>query len=278
VSKPHPHLREAPQVRPATGERLDSWKEIAGYLKRDVRTVQRWEETEGLPVYRLPEGRSKRSPVYAYTSEIDAWLHKNQPRPTEQAVPAKGRLIWPTLAAVGIIAAAALFLWLRYKPSGAEAPAVDPACVVVTAFENQTGNNSLGGLGQQIADSINRALIMGVKEVKVAACPAGSGSMEFRRLAALAKSGLVVAGTYDLRDGQVELQAKPSTCSASVWPARWLFVSRRGATLARSHHRGWMPFANSRLAEQRLAPTTLKPYNVLRKRSRSTGNSTCHDS
>jgi hypothetical protein len=33
------------------GRRLNSWKEVAAYLRRDVRTVQRW-EFEGLPVYR----------------------------------------------------------------------------------------------------------------------------------------------------------------------------------------------------------------------------------
>jgi hypothetical protein len=32
--------------------RLDSWKEIAAYLKRDIRTVQRWEKLEGLHVRR----------------------------------------------------------------------------------------------------------------------------------------------------------------------------------------------------------------------------------
>jgi hypothetical protein len=30
---------------------LGSWKEIAAYLGRDVRTVQRWEKKEGLPVH-----------------------------------------------------------------------------------------------------------------------------------------------------------------------------------------------------------------------------------
>jgi DNA-binding transcriptional regulator YiaG len=34
--------------------RLDSWKEIAAYLKRGARTVQRWEREERLPVHRLP--------------------------------------------------------------------------------------------------------------------------------------------------------------------------------------------------------------------------------
>lgn len=53
------------------GERLESWKEIAAYLKRGVRTVQRWEQTEALPVYRHRHG--KRGTVYAFRHEIDAW-------------------------------------------------------------------------------------------------------------------------------------------------------------------------------------------------------------
>ncbi len=33
-------------------DRLDSWKDIAAYLKRDVTPVQRWERREGMPVHR----------------------------------------------------------------------------------------------------------------------------------------------------------------------------------------------------------------------------------
>src|SRR5450759_1385660 len=51
--------------------RLDSWKEIAAYLKRGARTVQRWEREEGLPVHRLPH--EKLGSVYAYPAELDAW-------------------------------------------------------------------------------------------------------------------------------------------------------------------------------------------------------------
>ena len=40
-----------PPVKPAL-DRLDSWKEIAAYLNRDVTTVQRWEKREGMPVHR----------------------------------------------------------------------------------------------------------------------------------------------------------------------------------------------------------------------------------
>lgn len=54
-------------------ERLDSWKAVAAYLKRDVTTVQRWERREGMPVHR--HIHNKRGSVYALTSELDAWRH-----------------------------------------------------------------------------------------------------------------------------------------------------------------------------------------------------------
>ena len=51
--------------------RLDSWKEIAAYLQRDVTTVRRWEKREGLPVHR--HLHHKLGSVYAYKREIDEW-------------------------------------------------------------------------------------------------------------------------------------------------------------------------------------------------------------
>lgn len=55
---------------------LNSWKEVANYLGRGVRTVQRWEQELNLPV-RRPRGRS-RSAVIAFKTELDAWLHQPQ--------------------------------------------------------------------------------------------------------------------------------------------------------------------------------------------------------
>jgi Tol biopolymer transport system component len=52
-------------------DRLDSWKEIAAYLGRGVRTVQRWESEEGLPVHRL--AHDKGGNVYARREELEAW-------------------------------------------------------------------------------------------------------------------------------------------------------------------------------------------------------------
>lgn len=54
--------------------RLDSWKEIAAYLGKGVRTVQRWEREEGLPVHRL--AHAKRGTVYAHRHELDAWWNR----------------------------------------------------------------------------------------------------------------------------------------------------------------------------------------------------------
>ena len=55
-------------------ERLDSWKEIASFFRREVRTVQLWEKSEGLPIRRLHH--KKLGSVYAYRSELESWWAK----------------------------------------------------------------------------------------------------------------------------------------------------------------------------------------------------------
>jgi hypothetical protein len=93
---------EENQAQKSASHRLDSWKEIAAYLKRDIRTVQRWEENEGLPVHRHLHRRQ--GSVYAYKLELDAWWDNHasaisrdtdttsiatdrEPSPTESADP-----------------------------------------------------------------------------------------------------------------------------------------------------------------------------------------------
>jgi hypothetical protein len=60
-----------PPAKPDPEDRLDSWKEIAAFLGRDVRTVQRWEALEGLPVHR--HHHAERGSVYAFRHEVKAW-------------------------------------------------------------------------------------------------------------------------------------------------------------------------------------------------------------
>ncbi len=66
---------DAPFVLPIQDrrkDRLDSWKEIAAYLNRDVTTVQRWEKREGMPVHRHRHDR--KGSVYASRAELDEWV------------------------------------------------------------------------------------------------------------------------------------------------------------------------------------------------------------
>jgi TolB-like protein/tetratricopeptide (TPR) repeat protein len=71
-------LGERQKPDPPTDEpRLESWGEIAAYLRREIRTVQRWEKYQGLPVRRLQIG--KLGSVYAYRSELDKWYRERQP-------------------------------------------------------------------------------------------------------------------------------------------------------------------------------------------------------
>jgi Tol biopolymer transport system component len=58
-------------------DRLDSWKEIAAYLKRDVTTVQRWEKREGMPVHRHLHDRM--GSVYASRADLDEWMRGRSP-------------------------------------------------------------------------------------------------------------------------------------------------------------------------------------------------------
>src|SRR5437588_8403907 len=101
-----------------SADRLDSWKEIAAYLGREVRTVQGWEKTEGLPVHRHQHGRQ--GSVYAFKSELTAWRASRRETPeapaaseAESPVPTVTRKLplWPIVATLGVVVAGALGYW-----------------------------------------------------------------------------------------------------------------------------------------------------------------------
>lgn len=107
---------------PAEG-RLESWKEIAAFLKRDVRTVQRWEQREGLPVHR--HFHESRGSVYAYAPELEAWRN-NRPRleGIRTARRWSRRLAWLGVGTAVLLSAGALTLW---RARGGRWPFPDPA-------------------------------------------------------------------------------------------------------------------------------------------------------
>lgn len=132
---------------PASSRRLDSWKAIAEYLGRDVRTAKRWEKTLGLPVRRVPGGRGYS--VFAYASEIDAWLKTSRPVGRQGDMPAEAPADAPTdrsgatasrplgrwWPAAAVLAAAAILTW-RARTPGADDVAltirVTPTAVTAT--------------------------------------------------------------------------------------------------------------------------------------------------
>ena len=88
---------DVPTPESLSEKRLDSWKEIAAYLNRDVTTVQRWEKREGMPVHR--HLHDKRGSVYASRAELDAWARTRKLRETEEDGVGSGSPALPTSAA-----------------------------------------------------------------------------------------------------------------------------------------------------------------------------------
>ncbi len=109
--------------RNGPADRLDSWKRIAAYLKRDVSTVQRWERREGMPVHR--HVHDKLGSVFAFRSELDEWwqsrssrLAAADPPPPETehrqaSTPASNaRRLAASVALAAVVAAVAGAAWL----------------------------------------------------------------------------------------------------------------------------------------------------------------------
>ena len=114
-----PASQDKRQEAATPGERLDSWKEIAEYLKRDVRTLQRWEQTRGLPVRRVPGGGH--AAVYALKLELDAWLADGR-GPKAESPNRRKRIALAVTTATVLLAAGALFWWMKRPQPLAERP------------------------------------------------------------------------------------------------------------------------------------------------------------
>jgi tetratricopeptide (TPR) repeat protein len=171
-----------PQSIADSGERLDSWKEIASYLKRSVRSVQRWEAEEGMPVHR--HQHEKRGTVYAFKSELDVWWKERGATLAERDVaaevalapipedaesgpgigqpvnlgeisrPSSPRRRWAVLLGAGfvlVVLVVGATAWLSRNGSGASAGLVRPLpfqardWVLVAGFENRSGQPLFDG-------------------------------------------------------------------------------------------------------------------------------------
>jgi Tol biopolymer transport system component len=176
-------LREVTRVstdKPTTdGEtevgRLDSWKKIASYLKRDVTTVQRWEKREGMPVHRHVHAKS--GSVYAFQAELDEWrrrriekqpldVSKAESGSPEDEAGLKPQRVSSFLSApklvlgltVGFAAAAVIiFLWMDRDDGLWRNPLAGAAYHTLIGFDGQNAAAAISRDGRFVAFLSDRA-------------------------------------------------------------------------------------------------------------------------
>ncbi len=166
----------------AQGRRLESWKEVAAYLGRDVTTVQRWEKREGLPVRRLQHTRL--GSVYAYTGELDAWRYEraavveNGAAGTNQA-PQTVRRIWPamTVSVLGLVLAGAIaWVWHLRSTEMAARASSRIRSIAVLPLQNLSGNPEQ----DYLADGMTEALIGRLSTIQGLRVISRTSSMQFK--------------------------------------------------------------------------------------------------
>lgn len=184
-----PSLGTPPSETPLE-DRLDSWKEIAAHLDRDVTTVQRWEKREGMPVHR--HLHDKMGSVYASRAELDAWARSRNLRagqengngssvPSPTAPPRSAtstfltrRFVLPLMAA-GAVLAIVLSVWLRKTEYFWRSPIADARFQSVTDFEGVAQDAAVSRDGHFVAFLSDRDGQMDVWVTQV-------GSGEFHNL------------------------------------------------------------------------------------------------
>ncbi len=181
-------------------DRLDSWKEIAAHLNRDVTTVQRWEKREGMPVHRHLHDRM--GSVYASRAELDSWARSRNIRTTPEngkvapapsppesqqhpaKTPASRRSLVLSLAVAGVVLAIAGFLWLRRTDYFWRNPIANARFQTITDFSSVEGAAAISRDGHFVAFLSDRAGQMDVWITQV-------GSGQFYNLTHGSVPGLV---------------------------------------------------------------------------------------
>jgi TolB-like protein/Tfp pilus assembly protein PilF len=185
-------LTDIPPVERPPEKRLDSWKEIAAYLNRDVTTVQRWEKREGMPVHR--HTHEKRGSVYSLTKELDAWIQGRSLRGDAQgvrpeaeipptilsdqgAMPARRARLWLALGAVLCICLlAASWIEFRHRATVAAQPRI--RSLAVLPLRNLSGDPAQ----EYLADGVTEALIGRLANIRGLRVISHTSVMRFKNL------------------------------------------------------------------------------------------------
>lgn len=219
--------------------RLDSWKEIALYLHRDVTTVQRWEKQEGMPVHR--HLHHKRGSVYALSSELDAWRQRRKLRLDEvqepvleapadldgQQTTVPGGRRWFALSAAVVILAALLtlvYVATRSRTGNAGRPKI--RSLAVLPLQNLSGDPSQ----DFIADGMTEELIGRLSRIHGLRVISRTSSMHFKNtqlalpeIARMLAVDAIVEGSL-VREGQqirVHAQLIRAATDEHIWAGEY---------------------------------------------------------
>src|SRR6266478_9444476 len=169
----------------AQGRRLESWKEIAVYLGRDVTTVRRWEKREGLPVHRLHH--SKLGSVYAYATELDAWRDERAPtdardapdaRQGAQAVRSGAHARTAVVLAALVLALGAGLIWIvrERSPLQPASPNGGIRSLAVLPLQNFSGNPEQ----DYLSDGMTEALIARLSTIHALRVISRTSAMQYK--------------------------------------------------------------------------------------------------
>jgi TolB-like protein len=235
IDEPLPGLQPSEKV----ADRLDSWKEIAAYLNRDVTTVQRWEKREGMPVHR--HLHDKRGSVYAVSSELDAWrqsrnlrleeeeekLAREAPTEVAEAPPAAPRMRrWLVLGSgTALLALVALgYVVARNRAGVAHPPKIKSLAVL--PFQNLSGDPSQ----DYFADGMTEELIGRLSRIPGLRVISRTSSMHFKNtqlrapeIAGMLGVDAIVEGSL-LREGRqvrVHTQLIRAATDEHIWAGEY---------------------------------------------------------
>ncbi len=204
---------EVPPKEKDQDRRLDSWKEIAAYLDRDVTTVQRWEKREGMPVHR--HLHDKRGSVYATEAELDEWRRSRgaaptgedavtEPAPMDTAAVTQRRSsrsqirLWAaaglTVIALGAIAALTVVQYRSRK-----APPAQIRSIAVLPLRNLSGDASQ----DYLAEGMTEALIDRLASIQDLRVTSYTSVMRFKNAKATAPEIARSLGVDALVEGSV---------------------------------------------------------------------------
>jgi len=158
-----------------SGDRLNSWKEIAAYLKCSERTARRWEEEE-LPVHRLPH--KSRAGVYAYRGELDAWWNNGHARlaEMERAQAQQPRRLAQWIALTGVVVVLLVGGYLVRARLTRGNPSVPIHSVAVLPLQNLSHDPQQ----EYFADGITDALITDLAKIHALRVISRNSTMQYK--------------------------------------------------------------------------------------------------